>query len=210
MKLEASMRLKAASDEDVTPTTAIAYERKQQSGKWTRRHVVVPSKDAATKLKSLKADPKVRNPKVVSASTTLECGCLSAKVLKAELTEKQKKLDINKDGKIDADDLKKVREGEKPETAATEEELLLLGAPKQADAYDWFTFTGTKVSFTSKKGQTEVLKKGDQFGVRLSSNKRFIRLVFGRLGPTKVFTIYIDAAKYLAKRSKPFDLKTRK
>ena len=139
-----------------------------------------------------------------------ESVALFAKVLKAELTEKQKQLDINGDGEIDSEDLKRLRNGEKPETAATEEELLLLGAPKQADAYDWFTFTGTKVSFTSKKGQTEVLKKGDQFGVRLSSNKRFIRLVFGRLGPTKVFTINMDAAKYLAKHSKPFDLKTRK
>lgn len=35
--------------------------------------------------------------------------------LAAELTEKQKQLDINGDGKIDAEDLKRLRKGEKPE-----------------------------------------------------------------------------------------------
>jgi hypothetical protein len=38
--------------------------------------------------------------------------------LAAELTKKQQKLDINGDGKIDADDLRKVREGQKPEKLA--------------------------------------------------------------------------------------------
>jgi hypothetical protein len=50
-----------------------------------------------------------------SRSNELECGCLSAKVCThsvSALTKKQKKLDINKNGKIDADDLKKVRQGE--------------------------------------------------------------------------------------------------
>ena len=36
-----------------------------------------------------------------------------------ELTPKQKKLDVNKDGKISGDDLKKIRDGKKPETATS-------------------------------------------------------------------------------------------
>lgn len=132
MKLEASTRLQASADEDVISTTAIAYERKQPSGKWAPRHVVVPSKDAAAKMKSLKADPKVRNPKMVSASTRLECGCVSAKVCAhsvSALTEKQKQLDIDGDGKIDGDDLKKVRQGELASSK------LEAATPKEAAAY---------------------------------------------------------------------------
>jgi hypothetical protein len=54
----------------------------------------------------------------LAAATMLDCGCVSAKVCAhsvSALTEKQKKLDINKNGKIDSDDLKKVREGETAE-----------------------------------------------------------------------------------------------
>lgn len=117
MKLEAQTRLKASEDDDIMSTTAINYQRKQPSGKWTPRHVVVPSKDAAAKLKSLKADPKVRNPKIVSAATQLECGCTTAgceHAVDAELTEKQKQLDIDGDGEIDSEDLQRLRQGEKP------------------------------------------------------------------------------------------------
>lgn len=39
---------------------------------------------------------------------------LQAKTRLLSLTKKQKQLDINKDGKIDGQDLKKVREGKKP------------------------------------------------------------------------------------------------
>lgn len=173
------------------------------------------------------------------------------------LTEKQKQLDVNGDGKIDADDLRRLRKGEKPdpkgakvsanlspfainsrskETAmfktakprastslraaviaasnrlhASEGDAMeTLAGPKSADAYEWFTYTGNGVKFTSKVGYEAVLKKNDQFGVRLSANKRFTRLVFGKLGPTKVFTIDPKAAQYLAKHCKPFDLKTRR
>lgn len=117
MKLEAQNRLKASEDDDIISTTAINYQRKQPSGKWTPRHVVVPSKDAAAKLKSLKADPKVRNPKIVSAASKLECGCMTAGCehdVEAELTEKQKQLDIDGDGEIDSEDLQRLRQGEKP------------------------------------------------------------------------------------------------
>jgi hypothetical protein len=39
---------------------------------------------------------------------------IEAKTRLLSLTKKQKQLDINKDGKIDGQDLKKVREGKKP------------------------------------------------------------------------------------------------
>lgn len=42
----------------------------------------------------------------------------SAKLRLLSLTKKQEKLDINGDGKIDGEDLKKVREGKKPVNAA--------------------------------------------------------------------------------------------
>ncbi len=38
----------------------------------------------------------------------------STDVVAADLTPKQKQLDVNKDGKISGDDLKKIREGKKP------------------------------------------------------------------------------------------------
>lgn len=152
MKLEASTRLQASADEDVISTTAIAYERKQPSGKWTPRHVVVSSKDAAAKLRSLKSDPKVRNPKVVSASTTLECGCVSAKVCAhsvSALTEKQKQLDIDGDGKIDGDDLKKVRQG------ALASSKLEAATPKEAAAYVVQVFAKQDIRVALSKNQSD-------------------------------------------------------
>lgn len=42
------------------------------------------------------------------------CGCaVTAKCLHA-LTEKQKQLDVDGDGRIDGEDLKKIRQGKKP------------------------------------------------------------------------------------------------
>jgi hypothetical protein len=43
---------------------------------------------------------------------------IEAKTRLLSLTKKQKQLDINKDGKIDGEDLKKVRKGEKPERSS--------------------------------------------------------------------------------------------
>ncbi len=37
-----------------------------------------------------------------------------ARLVSKPLTEKQKQLDVNGDGKIDSDDLKRLRNGEKP------------------------------------------------------------------------------------------------
>ena len=62
----------------------------------------------------------------LSAATMLECGCETTAGCDhavSALTEKQKKLDINENGKIDGDDLKKVREGETVEAAITGDQL---------------------------------------------------------------------------------------
>lgn len=48
------------------------------------------------------------------ATTKLECGCLAASCVHAKLTKKQEQLDINGDGEISADDLRRLRKGEKP------------------------------------------------------------------------------------------------
>lgn len=43
-----------------------------------------------------------------------EEGCCATDEMDAELTKKQEQLDINEDGKIDSEDLRRLREGEKP------------------------------------------------------------------------------------------------
>lgn len=52
-----------------------------------------------------------------ASATMLECGCTTAgceHAVDAELTEKQKQLDIDGDGEIDSEDLQRLRQGEKP------------------------------------------------------------------------------------------------
>lgn len=80
----------------------------------------------------------------------LECGCMSAKVCAhsvSALTEKQKKLDINKDGKISSDDLKKVREGEIAEAM-----MLSAATPQEAAQYvvKVFNKNGLKIKFSGE------------------------------------------------------------
>lgn len=50
----------------------------------------------------------------LKATTKLECGCLAASCVHAKLTKKQKQLDVNGDGEISSDDLRRLRKGEKP------------------------------------------------------------------------------------------------
>ena len=47
------------------------------------------------------------------------------------------------------------------------------------------------------------LEPGDKFGVRKSSNGKYIRLITERDGPTKVFTVEMDVAQHLGKQCKP-------
>lgn len=93
----------------------------------------------------------------LAAATMLECGCVSAKVCAhsvSALTEKQKKLDINKDGKIDSDDLKKVREGEIAEATA-----LQAATSKEAAQYvvKVFNKNGFKIKFSRKGSDPDML-----------------------------------------------------
>ena len=59
------------------------------------------------------------------------------------------------------------------------------------------------MKFTTKTGFSAELKKGDVFGVRQPPNRPKVRLVFAKLGPTKVFAINNDAKQYLAKLCTP-------
>ena len=70
---------------------------------------------------------------------------------------------------------------------------------KGADEYDFFTYKGkTPVEFDNR-GRSLMLKTGDRFGVRPSSNGKEIRIVKeGQL--TKVVTITYEEAKKLARR----------
>ena len=49
-------------------------------------------------------------------ASTQMCGCLTASCvhINAKLTKKQEQLDVNGDGEIDSEDLKRLRQGEKP------------------------------------------------------------------------------------------------
>ena len=78
---------------------------------------------------------------------------------------------------------------------------LEVAAPKSADAYQWFIYTGAKAIPIS--GRTPiVISKGTAFGVRPSSNGKLIRLVLPGQ-ETRVFTIDMRTAKLLAKYCVP-------
>lgn len=50
-------------------------------------------------------------------AATKICGCVTANCVHAKLTKKQEQLDIDGDGKIDSQDLRRLRRGEKPKKA---------------------------------------------------------------------------------------------
>jgi len=79
----------------------------------------------------------------------------------------------------------------------------VLAAPKGSDSYVWFTFTANSLGLVSKQGTKINLQKGDLFGVRYSSDKKSIRLITEKLGPTKVFSLSEGLAEFIAKRCKP-------
>lgn len=69
--------------------------------------------------------------------------------------------------------------------------------------YDWFKYTGNPMTVSNKAGNTHhPMSRGTVFGVRKSSNGKQIRLVFEELGLTKVFTLELSLAEYLAKNCK--------
>jgi hypothetical protein len=75
-------------------------------------------------------------------------------------------------------------------------------AVKSSEAYQWFTYSGKMLTLESAKGYKLVLNKGSQFGVRKSSNGKFIRLVAPKQ-ESKVFTLDLDMATRIAKYSTP-------
>ena len=110
---------------------------------------------------------------------------LKAKTRLLALTQKQKKLDINGDGKIDGEDLKKVREGELAATAVQAN----MDA-KQAGKFivDVFSKNGLKVSLNKSiydnEGDTHLsfttkhpLEKGTELGFSFSVKGK--EVIFG-------------------------------
>lgn len=73
----------------------------------------------------------------------------------------------------------------------------LVARIKGEEEYDWFTYDGKTINIPYR-GVEMPLTKGQRFGVRKSSNKRDIRLVFeGEIN--RVFTITLDLAKKIAR-----------
>jgi hypothetical protein len=78
---------------------------------------------------------------------------------------------------------------------------LLKARVKPESDYEFFTFNGTKPVTVDFRGHPITISKGTRFGVRPSSNKKHIRLVFPN-DPTRVLTIDLDTATELAKAVK--------
>jgi hypothetical protein len=76
--------------------------------------------------------------------------------------------------------------------------FLVLARVKPEDAYEWFTFRGKKPITLDFRGKQVAIQNGQRFGVRPSSNKKFIRLVLPD-EITKVITITLAQAQALAK-----------
>jgi predicted ferric reductase len=75
-------------------------------------------------------------------------------------------------------------------------------AIKDEANYSWYLFRG-QIAWLDYRGKQVELNKGDEFGIRSSSDGKKIRLIIKRLGPNKVFTITPRDEKDLKVRSKP-------
>lgn len=77
-------------------------------------------------------------------------------------------------------------------------------APFDTSQYTWHTFKGERGRrLTHKNGKTtEVIRHGDKFGVRHSSNGKHARIITENGGPTKVFTVTHEHAHKLLAFSK--------
>ncbi len=74
-------------------------------------------------------------------------------------------------------------------------------------AYDFFVYEGDRAVTVNFRGKEIKVTKGTKFGVRPSTNGKFIRLVFPS-DPNRVLTIDLDTAKKLSKHvGKPKKLK---
>ena len=64
--------------------------------------------------------------------------------------------------------------------------------------YQFFEYNGPKPVTLNFRGNLVEVARGTRFGVRPSTNGKFIRLIFPK-EPTKVYTIDLDTAKKLAR-----------
>jgi hypothetical protein len=65
------------------------------------------------------------------------------------------------------------------------------------DRYEFFTYNGKQPVMVEFRGKPIPIKKGTRFGVRPSSNKKSIRLIFPN-DKTRVITIDLATANKLA------------
>lgn len=70
--------------------------------------------------------------------------------------------------------------------------------PKGEEHYKFYTYKGVKPVTLEFRGNPEVIKKGDKFGVRKSANGKQIRLILPD-EETRVFTLSLDQAQALSK-----------
>lgn len=73
----------------------------------------------------------------------------------------------------------------------------LVARVKGEDEYEFFKYGGQPLEIPFR-GITRTLEKGQQFGVRKSSNGKQIRMIF-KGDPTRVMTLDLSLAKKVAK-----------
>ena len=76
--------------------------------------------------------------------------------------------------------------------------FLIESRPLSEDRYEFFTYQGKKPIQVEYRGAPISIEKGTRFGVRPSTNGKFIRLIFPDQ-PTRVLTIDHNTAKNLAR-----------
>jgi hypothetical protein len=76
--------------------------------------------------------------------------------------------------------------------------FLLEAAPKGEEAYDWFVYKKGPTIALDFRGSPREITKGTKFGVRPSSNGKFVRLVFPG-DVNRVITVPYEVAQKLAK-----------
>ena len=75
--------------------------------------------------------------------------------------------------------------------------FLIVSRIKSGDEYEWYTYKGAKPISVDFRGKPVEISKGQRFGVRPSSNGKFIRLVMPD-ELTRVITIDLPTASRLA------------
>jgi hypothetical protein len=144
----------------------------------------------------------------LKAASTKVCGCVTASCEHdAALTEKQKKLDINQDGKIDGDDLKKVREGELVEAATPQEAAKFV--------VKVFNKNGFRIKFMEDDSSDTTLVfvlatlsgKKEGFSLQLEGNKVTVTSGSPMVQPERAFDAYLPKAPFRRFLNVPLDSK---